>query len=355
MNYIVLNNEKIVIDIENGLSFYKEKNNKLYPLNEKEFLYIKKLFNRDDNYFESLESSINSNKSISNISLIKVMFEFLEQNIPEEDKDNFYENIKTLKLNFHDVDTNLAARYDAYNNIIEIEKDKIDEINQSLKTGNFDLQTGINLIHELTHMASRRKEENNFYCGFTKYPSAYESDKNDGLTEGMTELIAINAFQSNHKYMSPYYFELCFVNQLLNLVGRPILVESYFGNKGIKDLEIQLNKIIPDKDKSNLLFRLIELNFQALKLRRPQNFAGRVQDMLLDYFEAKLEYLISTKEYTKEQIEYLIYYFENSLVKPELLHLINKDPDNYIGLIESNERFYEIVNKYNKLNRSKTL
>ena len=41
MNYIVLNNEKIVIDIENGLSFYKEKNNKLYPLNEKEFLYIK--------------------------------------------------------------------------------------------------------------------------------------------------------------------------------------------------------------------------------------------------------------------------------------------------------------------------
>ncbi len=295
------------------------------------------LFHTQNYYYERISQSYENNKKISKIPAIYTMLNYLENIIPPEYKENFYKNISNLNLKSAKKLNQVSARYDAYNNVIEINPNTLKNLRKNINN-NVTIESCFGLMHELTHASSTKRTEEGFYCGFTKHPTDNENDKNDGLTEGMTELITINLFQTNKKYLSPYYMELCFINQLMILVGKETMISSYFGNQGLNGILLKLNKLIDDKELSFKLFRMIELNFYGRKYNQIQKFATEAQSILFDYFKEKLN-----KTNSKEEKEKLFYNFKNSLIKQDLLYKIKKNPNNYIGLFEYEEKLNEFI------------
>lgn len=201
------------------------------------------------------------------------------------------------------------------------------------------------LLHELAHMSSSNYDvkTGNFLCGFDKFPPEKETDKNRGLTEGFTEIISMAGVPGTIEIASGYYIEASLINQLIQIIGVDVFIKSYFFNLGTKFLESKLLNIIADPELAFQLFRNIEINFQIRNLKGKQSLLGNIQLLLLDYLEKRCEKLIENNKL--REVNEILKIYEQMLITPEKLKIMDKNPDDYEGLVESITKFKNLQEK----------
>lgn len=302
-------------------------------------------------YSELLKNSIENNPKIDFKEYILSILEALETLIPENYKENLYRNIKTLEIDFHSKFDSSHSLYEGLYNII---KNKI-KINDSLIQDTWnkipkEAKTEETLksmylcsvIHELLHMASSEynPEKDIQNCGFDSKPYKKESDKNQGLTEGFTEIIAFQMSGNPYETRSAYMIQALLANQLRTIIGNEVMIESYFGNLGIKHMEDELQKIIPNKELSYNLFRNIDNSYWLNNSNLESFFTSMAQTTLISYFFEKVSKEITESSKPFEEINNQIKQFEAMLITEEKLKMNGKDPKLYLGLKESIGYFY---------------
>lgn len=380
--YFIIDDIKYIIAYNNNqLKIKKMENNLLYELTETEKGEINRLISHKTGYIYYSEKVINivnnnpnlflNNDQLAKEQLINLL-NWLEDHIPIEHRQTFYDNLSTLTLmhNFNLISSDYFVSHDSHfsqSNNLDI---SIGGYNS--KTNNIEIspqglwhlwkvaQTTDNpneyyfrqymqtLLHELIHMSSTKfnKEGGIALSGFDKYPSQDIKEQNVGLNEGYTELIAMAGVPGTEDIVSPYFIECALINQLIQIIGIDALQESYFGNKGTELLESELCKLINDKEKAFELFRSIEVNYQLGNGSEKQNILGNIQLTMLDYLEKKLEILsIQGKD---GEINKIIYFFENMIVTPRTLQAMGRDANNYEGVTDSIIKLDEIKGKYGK-------
>ncbi|MDD2434819.1 MAG: hypothetical protein PHO63_01040 [Bacilli bacterium] len=362
---VILDIGNIVIHRNNGMvNYYKEVEGELVELTENELKEVEEIFSGSNNteyYSEKLELITKQNPSLeNNYEYLMYFFDFLERVIPENYHNNFYRNLETLKLelNFDLINQELdgstskyfyteAGRYNTRKNELIMDVSSHQELLKiSQKTENpeqfFWLHTNATLLHELSHMASSYYDEKAClsYCGYDLYPAIEKHFSNRGLTEGMTEVIAMAGFPGTIEIASGYYIEALFINQLIQIVGKKVMAESYFGNEGTSKIEDELNKLIDEPEIASVLFRRIEDNFNLRDVKCQQTVLANIQSTLVTYFKKKIESSYENKDFS--ELENSVNIFEAMLVTPEKLEVMEKDPHNYIGLDESIKEFYKL-------------
>ena len=380
--YFIIDDIKYIIAYDNNqLKIKKMENNLLYELTETEKGEINRLISHKTGYIYYSEKVINIVNNNPNLFLnndqhakeqLINLLNWLEDHIPIEHRQTFYDNLSTLTLmhNFNLISSDYFVSHDSHfsqSNNIDI---SIGGYNS--KTNNIEIrpqglwhlwkvaQTTDNpneyyfrqymqtLLHELIHMSSTKfdKEGGIALSGFDKYPSQDIKEQNVGLNEGYTELIAMAGVPGTEDIVSPYFIECALINQLIQIIGIDALQESYFGNKGTELLESELCKLINDKEKAFELFRSIEVNYQLGNGSEKQNILGNIQLTMLDYLEKKLEILsIQGKD---GEINKIIYFFENMIVTPRKLQAMGRDANIYEGVTDSTIKLDEIKGKYGK-------
>lgn len=360
--------EYVIINEDDKKVIYKNIDNKLVSLSKDELEHIEKMFDNKYSYTyksERLNNIISSNPNIESKEYIANFLNWLEGNIPESEKEKFYKKVSTLKtkLNYNaelkkDIEIRegfyQSAGYNTNNNTITIDEKSVLEMKKiSLKTSDpgtfFWTHYSQQLLHELAHMASSNydKETGVSLCGFDRYPAEKEEDKNRGLTEGFTELVSMSGVPGTYELSSGYYIEASLINQMIQIIGIDIFKECYFCNLGITPLKEKFNEIIKSPLMTTNLFRLIELNFNLGHINEKQNILVNIEQILLKYYDRKLELL--KKENRLDEIAKSLIIYENMLITPEKLKIMNKKPDNYVGINECIEQFNEIKNKYSSL------
>jgi len=365
--YFVLNNVKYVFIYENeSLNIFKEVDSQIVNLNSEEEEDIKKILDSKRNYIyntDLLVELINKNDQIENKQYIYNFLSWLENVIPLDYRNNFYNNIKTLKtdlkLDYEFSSNNIlehnkygsTASYNVKENTLIMDAKTLEGLWRIAKTTKnpkdfYWKEYSQILLHELCHMASSKYDEKTAValCGFDKYPTEIEKEKNRGLTEGFTESLSMAGVVDTIEFSSGYYIEACLVNQLMQLVGYNTLAKSYFGNMGTSLIEEVLQDIGYDKEKAEKLFRNIELNYNLGHFDGKQNVLGSIQLSLLDYLDKKCELL-----YEKNDIPGLnntLSLYEQMIVTPDKLKLMLKNPDNYDLLTDSLLKLECIKSKY---------
>lgn len=367
--YFIIDGIKYIVSYENEiLEILKEQDEKLRQLTDIEKEEINALLNKDCGYVyysERLNNIVVNNNMLYKKDYLLVLLNWLESGIPENYRENFYRNLSTLtaELNFdlfdsdfikYDVDFGEQCDMGSYNtrkNILRVDPIGLRQVWKAAQSKEnphdfYWRHYSLTLLHELTHMASSRFDKNNnvSYSGFDKYPPTTLCDKNSGLTEGFTEVIAMAGIPGTVENASKYYIECCLINQLMQIVGIDVLNISYFGNKGTVFLEEELCKLIDDKTKASKLFRFIEINYKIGNASSKQNMLGNIQNSLLDYLDKKLEILATNNQF--EEIKRVIYIYENMLVTESTLELNGRIPGNYDGIRDNLVKFREIKERH---------
>ena len=104
-NFFTLNGKKYVILFGNlRITILRKENNKLVLLNEEEKKEIISILNNKNGYrydSEKIMQIINSNNVLDNKGYLSNFLQWLENIIPLECRENFYNNIKTLKTDLN--------------------------------------------------------------------------------------------------------------------------------------------------------------------------------------------------------------------------------------------------------------
>jgi len=374
-NYIILDFGKVFIEWENGERvFYKETSDGIVNLSFEELEIVKKIFDSskyNEYYSTRIESILNSNDNIDNKDFVITFLSFLDKIIPDGSKTNFYRNLESLKvkLNLDEVKENndsvmKVGNYNVKKNELLMEQSYLKRLWDIAQSSNNSIEFFWNelnsdILHEFCHMASSRYDLDSgiAYCGFDKYPYINPSDGNRGLTEGMTEVIAMAGVPNTIEMASGYYIEASFINQIIQIVGRDVMLESYFDNKGTTLIEKELDKYKSGLLNSKLLFRRIEDNFYLSDFDGKQGVLAGIQAELIDFYENKILYSIRNGLMSSEEVNESLFIYENMLITSDKITLMMKNPDNYIGLEESVKMFYaardRINNELMMLNRSR--
>lgn len=230
------------------------------------------------------------------IDYITPFIKCLDSIIPKDCKDDFDNNLKTLKLslnfnsirdNFSNVEeiTNISgmplALYSINTNEISIDKRYLKYLYKNNNNSNM-IWNNINasFFHELTHMASSNYNKGIYQCGFGTYVK--KENMKRALTEGMTEFITLTSLPQGN-FITNYFTECCFISQLINILGKDILLKSYFKEHNTKLLEESL-QCLNEKINAQKLFTLIEKNYQKKGI-----YTQKIESHLISYFNKKLE------------------------------------------------------------------
>ncbi len=374
VDYIVFNNQKIIIKrVNRNKKYYKEVKGKLEELSSQEVTEIKLLFQKKSSsiyYQENLKDLILSNDTFKDKGdYIMPFLKFLELVIPPQYRNNFYNNIKTLKLEIEMEPTekkvkektgfySQVAGYNPFLNEIIVENSAIEELREiSKKTSNpesfFWLELNSAVLHELTHMASSKCDLNKkvVFCGFDINPPQEKGSSNRGLTEGMTEIITMTGIPNSIEISSGYYLECLLINQLMLILNPQVLLESYFGNLGVEELEKKLKEIIPNSEKAKILFQRIEDNFNIRDSDCQQTILSNIQMSLMDYFLEKINGDLNKEQIDYKQLEETIKKYKNYLVTPSILSKMHINPSNYPYLEESIKRFEKFHQNFQNLGK----
>ena len=104
-NFFTLNGKKYVILFGNlRITILRKENDKLVLLNEEEKKEIISILNNKSGYrydSEKIMQIINSNNALDNKGYLSNFLQWLENIIPLECRENFYNNIKTLKTDLN--------------------------------------------------------------------------------------------------------------------------------------------------------------------------------------------------------------------------------------------------------------
>lgn len=316
----------------------------------------------DEEYSESIKDILEQNDDIKPQGYIISLLNFLENIIPENLRENFYRNLRTLQIELHfdydfsSIDENTdetlveTLRYYPTNELIvnpvflKIIIKAIQRIGCSIKILTIALKKGI--LHELCHMASSYYDEEKkmYFSGFSGNLFENNERSSRALTEGMTEVIAWEGITDTDKTTSGYYVESLFVMQLMQIVGKRLMLESYFGNKGTIEIEKELDKFSYGILKSDILLNNIEENFLKYKVanKEKQTLLASIQITLIEYYRNKMLYLIENKLITKEEVEESLVVYEESLIRSEVMKKKTDNIELLWGLDESIEKFNSV-------------
>lgn len=360
-DYVILDIGKIIIIRENKNVIYKKEiNNNMVSLTEIELRYVKELFKKDNSniyYSDYLNEIIENNDSIMNNEpqyLLRFL-NLLEKIVPENYKNNYYDNLKTLQVNLNfDVIKNPPleetfpkssnlVEYNVIDNTIVFDKGNLLAFYNLSKTQGdpnafFWKNINRNFLHELFHMASsKRNEKNNTYkCGITG---------NRALTEGMTELFTNSFVESANIQKSVYFIETAIVKQLMCITGDDVFINSYFGNEDTSLIEGKLNIETNNEDiiKTFNLLDTVEDSYCLRYDNHQQNLLGNIQSTIIDYLDTSL-----TNNYkSPEEIKVILDDFEKVLITKEKLKENNpENSDKYLDISKSVFKFYKLKEKY---------
>ena len=365
--FFTFNGKQYVVFFDNStVKILRKENDKFLLLTDEEKNKIDSILNNESGYqynSDKLIEIINSNNDLSNKEYLANFLQWLENAIPIDCRENFYNNLKTLKadlnldMDFFELNTESKpgyqemAGYNTKENNLKMNKNSLLEIwkiaNSTQNPKDFFWRSySQSLLHELAHMASSQYnlETGVSLCGFDKFPPEKESDKNRGLTEGFTEVISMAGVPGTIEIASGYYVEACLINQLIQIIGIDAFSKSYFSNLGTELLEKELGKIINNSNLSFQLFRSIEINFQIRNLKGKQGILGSIQIALLDYLKAKCEMLSEMGNW--EEIANILTIYEQMMITPEKLKIMNKNSDDYEGIEESISKFKNIQEQF---------
>lgn len=363
-NYFIFNGVTYVIIYDDKkIKILKKVDNKLVELDKSEKKKIESFFSREQSHKYSslyLTECLNDNNILEKKDYILPFLEWLENLIPEDSRDNFYRNIRTLSIDYNfecldrkksnNVDANIeGAGYNCTSNHITINKEYLEYLSSISNDENFIYNNYAgSIMHELAHMASANydRQTNISKCGFNTYPFFDENDNNRGLTEGMTELISFTAIPFVSLYTSGYFMEMKITKQLEMIVGTNVLLESYFSNKGLEEIKNNLLKYINDENKVFSLFRNIEFNYLIRDLTDKQSILGNIQSSLLDFLEAKCKKELENPYLDKEMFINILDFYGKNLIAESDMESIHKNPDNYVGINKNKEQFLKIKDKY---------
>lgn len=318
--YFIIDGIKyIIVYKDNTFEIFTERDNTLNKLTIEEENKIKNLLNSkigDIYYSEKLVQIVNNNDKLERKDYLLNFLNWLENCIPQELRENFYNNLSTLKTELHldlilpedeaklSYDTGgTVGSYSVRENRIRMNEALLLSTWKTAKTTDnpadfYWKEYSEALLHELAHMASSsyNKETGVRLSGFDKFPPILLRDKNRGLTEGFTELIAMAGVPGTIELASGYYIEARLINQMIQIIGLDAFQKSYFGNLGTLELEKEFCNLINDTAKAFELFRNIEINYQLGEPKEKQNILGKIQMSLLDYLKKKLEILYAQND-----------------------------------------------------------
>lgn len=375
MDYFIMNNEKIFVEIKdsniilkkyvNGILIQLKENQKKEIIDE---LKVKDGYNYDS---QMLIELMHSNPSLNcNFEYYYTFLSYIEGIIPERFKSKFYNNLKTLQIELNmDVESKsdneertyvACGGYNTKNNKIVMNPKSVNQIKEVSRTTNdpntfFWKHFNINLLHELFHMASSHYDRENgiSLSGFDKYPADNIYDSNRGLTEGMTEVLSCCGIPGTVEISCGYYIEELFINQLAQIVGTQPLLDSYFGNLGNSLLCKKLCEIDNDTSKAASLFTLIDLNYSLHEKNTEQTILGTIQSRLVEYYSQRILMEIENGA-LEEEIRKSMNIYKNMLVTKDVLNAMKKDPSNYPNLDESIEAYNYLEIEVNNLFKNKT-
>ena len=365
-NYFIYNGEKYIVQYKNKITtIYKNINGTNELLSSEEVKKITSLLNNKYSYTydsELLNNLVNGNPNIENKGYVLNFLTWLENIIPEGCRNNFYGNIASLQTTLNtNIDLSKAktiesgystsAGYNTRSNSLTMNENSLLELWKVAQSNPnpqdfYWIEYAKTLLHELAHMASSKYDYKTkvSLCGFDTYPATKEEDKNRGLTEGFTEIIAMAGVPGTVEIASGYYIEASLINQMMHVIVREVFLKSYFSNLGTMPMQEKLNEIIDDPNMSHNLFRSIELNYNIRHTNEEQNVLGNIQSSILDYFDKKLELLLADNKV--DEVSNLLTSYESMLINPEKLKIMKKDPQKYIGVTESIDKFNAIKTKY---------
>ena len=274
------------------------------------------------------------------------MLRNVESIIPEDSRDNFYTNLKTLRLNFEDetmIEQQHAGAYSRKNNEISMDKSMLSIAGKNISRGeiDFDEQMLMGMYHELLHMASTTRDEFGGVSGFQdihkdENGELLYADVLEGMTEGFTEYLTLLAFdKDNFETSSTYGRQINSVNHLSMIVGLDTMNKAYFNNgKGMEDIERALQEIDGKPSHTDLYMDIeSDYKFQSEEeLYDPRTLAN-IDRQLLELSGAKMANIQKhnpdlSQEYVKEYWEKV----STTINSPENLQLIGEDASKHTGL-----------------------
>lgn len=275
------------------------------------------------------------------------MLRNVESIIPEDSRDNFYTNLKSLRLNFENetmLEQEHAGVYSSKKNEIAIDKRMLSIAGKNISRGeiHFDEEILMAIYHELLHMASTTRDDYLSIGGFKNIETAdgefLYGEVLDGMTEGFTEYLTLLAFnKENFETSSTYGRQINSVNHLSMIVGLDTMKKAYFNNvKGMEDIERALQEI-DGKSSHTDLYRDIERDYSfplGEELYSPQTLAC-IDRKLLQLSNAKMVNMQKnnpnlSQEYVKEYWEKVF----KTMNSPENLQLMGEDASKHTGLDE---------------------
>ena len=340
-SYFILNNNTYILSyIDFNLEVFKFENDQKVPVSESEKEMVKDLLKKHNTYIYSSRGELvaSNNESISSDQYAINTIELAESKIPEELREKFYKNLETLKI--VEVDALDKGRVSEYNSVTNT----IAHLN-----GADTRKVTRAIVHDLFHMGSSDCDLNN-----GKILVGYDSIENDtskynrGLTEGFTEVLALNAVPigEDEIYTNGYPIETSLAYQLCQIIDANVMLDAYFNNKGTKPLEKELNELINTPAKAERVFRNMEFNYRLTPESSQTNSLGNVQSDLIDYFDQKLELALSNSGHEITDITGMINRYGQSLITEEMLINMGEDLNKYDGIRESIIKFQQVRDKY---------
>lgn len=273
------------------------------------------------------------------------MLRNIESIIPEDSRENFYTNLKTLRLNFNDeiILKQHGGAYSPKNNEISIDKTMINLAGKNISREEeiFDEQTLMSMYHELLHMASTTIDDFGYVSGFqninrTENGEFLYADILEGMTEGFTEYLTLLAFEKeNFQTFSTYGRQVNSMNHLSLIVGLETIKKAYFNNKnGIKDIEKALQEI--DGKTSHIdLYMDIESDYKFGIGNElfDSSTLSTIEKRLLELSNKKLENMRNKKpNLSKEYVKKYWIDVSKTMNSVENLQLIGENPSFYKGI-----------------------
>lgn len=332
-SYITIDGVKYYISFVNReLKVYKIVNNTKVEASKEEYDKIKSEVYKDDTVFYQegatyLELLVEQNETIKEKLAFKLLLSWIDDILPEEKKSDFYEKVRTLEV-IEDPENKLFKKlmeknsssthlipgaYIANYNALIINRVALDIFKENGEETEYYKSVYYNtLIHELLHMASSGKEENDrMTCGFSILPPKIDEDINMGLTEAYTQFLANMAIPGIGG-IGTYDTEIALLEQLMLIINPEVIYKSYFLNLGTTQIEKELDYYCPEPDKSYDLMRQMEYSYVFIRKSKDTSILYGVQDILLDYLKSKGELLI---QYEKpEEVEALLTKYEKALI-----------------------------------------
>ena len=241
----------------------------------------------------------------------------VKSRIPESCASSFYGNIDDLCA-YKSNKLNHLGYYPYKDNRIELNVDRILSANNDMPNfGTFIIK------HEMYHAFSTKydSKKNIVYSGFNKiFLNSKEkkySDIHTNLTEGYSDLLAIPISDKNFEYRNIYH---TFAAQLSIIIGKDIMDDAYFNNKGIEILKEELKRLGNEPNKVDSFFDC----FDELHIDISYGSGIKSADYLQHLIDGFLDKKIENTSLREEKRRILEKYRVSQLTNRNLLELSNQ-------------------------------